>query len=231
MDQTLDIAEAVKAAGATGLRGGAFKPRTSPHTFQGLGEEGLKILQAVGQHIGLAVVTEVVTPEDVGLVARYADVLQVGARNMQNYVLLKELGKLDKPVLLKRGISATVNEFLLAAEYILKGGNDQVMLCCRGIRTFEDHTRFTLSLGTVAYLKQATHLPVIVDPSHAAGRAALVPAMAKAAVACGADGLLIEVHTHPEDAAVDGQQTLTCERFTELMRELAPVAEAVGRTM
>jgi 3-deoxy-7-phosphoheptulonate synthase len=230
-DQTLDIAHAVKEAGAVGLRGGAFKPRTSPHSFQGLEEEGLKILHEVGRHLGLAVVTEVVAAEHVELVARYADVLQVGARNMQNFVLLKELGRIDKPVLLKRGISATVDEFLLAAEYILKGGNNQVMLCCRGIRTFEDHTRFTLSLSTVAYLKQVTHLPVIADPSHGTGRWSLVSPMAKAAVACGADGLIIEVHTQPEAALVDGQQTLTCERFARLMSELRPVAEAVGREM
>jgi 3-deoxy-7-phosphoheptulonate synthase len=164
-------------------------------------------------------------------VAQYADVLQVGARNMQNFMLLKELGKIDKPVLLKRGISASVDEFLLAAEYILKSGNTQVILCCRGIRTFEDHTRFTLSLGTVAYLKQVTHLPVIVDPSHAAGMRSLVAPMAKAAVAAGADGLLIEVHPHPETAMVDGAQTLHCDEFATLMRELAPVAQAVGRSM
>jgi 3-deoxy-7-phosphoheptulonate synthase len=230
-DQTLDIAHAVKKAGAVGLRGGAFKPRTSPHSFQGLEEEGLKILREVGRHLGLAVVTEVLTAEHVELVAQYADVLQVGARNMQNFVLLKELGKIDKPVLLKRGISATVDEFLLAAEYILKGGNNQVMLCCRGIRTFEDHTRFTLSLSTVAYLKQVTHLPVIADPSHGTGRWSLVSPMAKAAVACGADGLIVEVHPRPETALVDGQQTLTCGRFAELMAELKPVAEAVGREM
>ena len=230
-DTTLDIAEAVKAAGAVALRGGAYKPRTSPHTFQGLEEEGLRILREVGKHTGLAVVTEVLSAEQVDLVARYADVLQVGARNMQNYMLLKAVGKAGRPVLLKRGISATVDEFLLAAEYILKAGNSQVMLCCRGIRTFEDHTRFTLDLSTVAYLKEVTHLPVIVDPSHGTGRRSLVPPMAKAAVACGADGLLIEVHPAPERALVDGQQTLTCERFARLMAELRPVAEAVGRTM
>ncbi len=230
-DTTLEIARAVKAAGATGLRGGAYKPRTSPHSFQGLEETGLKILHEVGQHVGLAVVTEVLGTEQVDLVCKYADVLQVGARNMQNYMLLKALGKIDKPVLLKRGISASVDELLLAAEYILKGGNSQVMLCCRGVRTFEDHTRFTLSLSTVAYLKEVTHLPVVVDPSHATGRRSLVPPMCKAAVACGADGLLLEVHPEPEIAPVDGQQTLTCEGFAKLMKELAPVAEAVGRTM
>jgi 3-deoxy-7-phosphoheptulonate synthase len=230
-EETLDVAEAVKAAGAIGLRGGAYKPRTSPHSFQGLEERGLKILRDVGSHTGLAVVTEVLGADQVDLVSRYADVLQVGARNMQNYPLLKALGGVDKPVLLKRGISATVDELLLAAEYILKGGNSRVMLCCRGIRTFEAHTRFTLSLGAVAYLKQATHLPVIVDPSHAAGVRSLVPPLAKAAVACGADGLLIEVHTEPDRALVDGPQTLDCAQFARLMQELRPVAEAVGRTL
>ncbi len=231
MDCTLDIAQAVQAAGATGLRGGAYKPRTSPHSFQGLEEEGLKILHSVGRHTGLAVVTEVLDASQVDLVARYADVLQVGARNMQNFTLLKALGGLEKPVLLKRGISASVDELLLAAEYVLKGGNSRGILCCRGIRTFEDHTRFTLSLGAVAHLKEVTHLPVIVDPSHAAGRRSLVAPMAKAAVACGADGLIIEVHPDPEHALVDGPQALTCDDFARLMGELRPIAEAVGRTM
>jgi len=230
-DQMLDAAQAVKAAGAVALRGGAYKPRTSPHSFQGLEEEGLKILSEVGRHTGLAVVTEVLSPEQVALVAEHADVLQIGARNMQNFVLLKEAGRAGKPVLLKRGISASVDEFLLAAEYILKSGNDQVILCCRGIRTFEDHTRFSLSLGTVAYLKQVTHLPVIADPSHGTGVRSLVAPMAKAAVACGADGLIIEVHPEPERALVDGPQTLNCEEFAQLMKKLRPVAEAVGRTM
>ena len=230
-DQTLRAAEAVKAAGAVALRGGAYKPRTSPHSFQGLEEEGLVILREVGDRTGLVVVTEVLSPEQVALVAGYADVLQIGARNMQNFMLLKEVGKVGKPVLLKRGISASVDEFLLAAEYVLKGGNSQVILCCRGIRTFEDHTRFTLDLGTAAYLKQVTHLPVIVDPSHGTGVRSLVAPMAKAAVAAGADGLIIEVHPEPERALVDGPQTLSCEDFARLMRELQPVAEAVGRTM
>jgi len=230
-DQTLDIAWAVKRAGAVGLRGGAYKPRTSPHSFQGLEEEGLKILNKVGKHTGLAVVTEVMSVDQVDLVAQYADVLQVGARNMQNYMLLKALGQVDKPVLLKRGISASVDEFLLAAEYILKGGNSQVILCCRGIRTFENHTRYTLSLSTVAHLKEVTHLPVIVDPSHSTGRRSLVPHMAKAAIACGADGVIMEVHPEPDRALVDGQQTLTFEQFEQLMPELKAVAEAVGRTM
>jgi len=228
-DTTLDIAESVKAAGAVALRGGAYKPRTSPHSFQGREEEGLRILREVGRHVGLAIVTEVLSPEQVELVAEYADVLQVGARNMQNFMLLKALGHVDKPVLLKRGMSATVDELLLAAEYILKSGNNQVILCCRGIRTFEDHTRFTLSLSSVAYLKEVTHLPVIADPSHGTGWRSLVAPMAKAAVACGADGLMIEVHSDPEKATVDGQQTLTCEAFAQLMKELATLAEAVGR--
>jgi len=228
---TLRIARAVKAAGAVALRGGAFKPRTSPHSFQGLEEEGLKVLHEVGREVGLSVVTEVLSADQVDLVGRYADVFQVGARSMQNFPLLKALGGIEKPVVLKRGISATVDELLLAAEYILKGGNARVILCCRGIRTFEDHTRFTLSLGTVAHLKEATHLPVIADPSHGTGRRSLVAPMAKAAVACGADGLMIEVHPEPEAALVDGQQTLTCEEFARLMRELRPVAEAVGRSL
>ncbi len=230
-DSTLDTAEAVKRAGAVGLRGGAYKPRTSPHSFGGLEEEGLKILHEVGKHTGLAIVTEVLGVEHVDLVAGYADVLQVGARNMQNFMLLKALGKIGKPVLLKRGISASVDELLLAAEYVLKGGNSQVILCCRGIRTFETHTRFTLSLSTVAHLKEVTHLPVIADPSHGTGRQSLVPPMAKAAVACGADGLLIEVHPNPEMALVDGQQSLTPEGFAQLMKELRPLAAAVGRTI
>jgi 3-deoxy-7-phosphoheptulonate synthase len=228
---TLRIARAVKAAGGIGLRGGAYKPRTSPHSFQGLEEDGLKVLHEVGREVGLPVVTEVLSPDQVDLVCRYADVLQVGARNMQNFSLLKALGRIEKPVLLKRGIAATVDELLLAAEYILKGGNQRVILCCRGIRTFEDHMRFTLSLGTVAHLKEVTHLPVIVDPSHPSGRRSLVGPLSKAAVACGADGLLIEVHPDPESAPVDGQHTLTCDDFAQLMRELTPVAEAVGRTL
>jgi 3-deoxy-7-phosphoheptulonate synthase len=230
-DTTLEIAEAVKAAGAVALRGGAYKPRTSPHSFQGLEEEGLSILRDVGRRTGLAVVTEVLSPDHVGVVAEHADMLQVGARNMQNFALLKAVGAAGKPVLLKRGISATVDELLLAAEYILKSGNSQVALCCRGIRTFEDHTRFTLSLGTVAYLKEVTHLPVLVDPSHGTGKRSLVAPMARAAVACGADGLLLEVHPRPAEALVDGPQTVTCDAFAQMMEQLRPVAEAVGRTL
>ena len=231
LEQTLEIARAVNAAGAVALRGGAYKPRTSPYSFQGLEEKGLKILAQAREETGLSVVTEVLGAEHVPLVARYADVMQVGARNMQNFVLLKALGDVDKPVLLKRGMSATVEELLLAAEYVLKAGNPNVILCCRGIRTFEDHTRHTLSLSTVAYLKESTHLPVIVDPSHGTGKRSLVSPMSKAAVACGADGLIVEVHPHPEDALVDGAQTLTCDAFARLMEELRPVADAVGKSL
>lgn len=231
LEQTLEIARAVKAAGAVALRGGAYKPRTSPYSFQGLEEKGLKILAHAREETGLSVVTEVLGAEHVPLVARYADVMQVGARNMQNFVLLKALGDVDKPVLLKRGMSATVEELLLAAEYVLKAGNPNVILCCRGIRTFEDHTRHTLSLSTVAYLKESTHLPVIVDPSHGTGKRSLVSPMSKAAVACGADGLIVEVHPQPEDALVDGAQTLTCDAFARLMEELRPVADAVGKSL
>src|SRR5262245_45840061 len=192
--QILEVAQIVKEAGAAGLRGGAFKPRTSPYSFQGLKEKGLEMLAEARDRTGLAVVTEVMAPEQVAMVARYADVLQVGARNMQNYPLLEAVGESEKPVLLKRGPSATMDEFLLAAEYVLKTGNTRVMLCERGIRTFEDHTRFTLPLATVPYLHQTTHLPVVVDPSHGTGKASLVATMARAAVAAGADGLMIEIH-------------------------------------
>src|SRR5205823_3293193 len=196
-EQILEIADIVKEAGATALRGGAFKPRTSPYSFQGLKERGLELLAEARERTGLAVVTEVMAPEQVPLVARYADVLQVGARNMQNYPLLEAVGGCDLPVLLKRGPSATMEEFLLAAEYILKQGNTQVMLCERGIRTFEDHTRFTLPLATVPFLHQTTHLPVVVDPSHGTGKASLVATMARAAIAAGADGLIVEIHPNP----------------------------------
>jgi 3-deoxy-7-phosphoheptulonate synthase len=228
-EQTLETARAVKAAGATALRGGAFKPRTSPYSFQGLKEEGLKILAAARQETGLAVVTEVLAEEDVPLVARYADVLQIGARNMQNYRLLEAVGYEGKPVLLKRGPSATMDELLLAAEYILNAGNPQVMLCERGIRTFETHTRFTLSLSAVPYLHERTHLPVVVDPSHGTGHANLVARMAAAAVAAGADGLIVEVHPNPETALSDGYQSLTFEEFEGLMEIVRRVAEAVGK--
>lgn len=229
--QILDVAEMVKAAGATALRGGAFKPRTSPYSFQGMKEKGLQLLAEARDKTGLAIVTEVMAPDQVSLVARYADVLQVGARNMQNYPLLEAVGECGMPVLLKRGPSATMDEFLLAAEYILNGGNRQVMLCERGIRTFEDHTRFTLPLATVPYLQQTTHLPVLVDPSHGTGKASLVTAMARAAVAAGADGLIIEVHPDPEKALSDGYQALTPPQFKELMEQCRKVAAALGRQL
>ncbi len=229
--QILATAQAVKAAGATALRGGAFKPRTSPYSFQGLKEDGLKMLATARDATGLAVVTEVVASEDVALVARYADILQIGARNMQNYRLLEAVGATDRPVLLKRGPSATIDELLLAAEYILNGGNPNVMLCERGIRTFETHTRFTLPLATVIYLHNKTHLPVIVDPSHGTGHTYLVPQMAAAAVAAGADGLIMEVHPDPENAMSDGYQSMTFQQFEQTMATCRKVAEALGRTI
>jgi 3-deoxy-7-phosphoheptulonate synthase len=230
-EQIMAIAHIVKDAGATGLRGGAFKPRTSPYSFQGMKEKGLELLAEAREATGLAIVTEVMAPEQVPLVARYADILQVGARNMQNYPLLEAVGESEKPILLKRGPAATIDEFLLAAEYILKTGNTQVMLCERGIRTFEDHTRFTLPLATVPYLQQTTHLPVVVDPSHGTGKASLVSTMARAAVAAGADGLIVEIHPDPEKALSDGFQALTPASFRQMMTECRRVAEAVGREM
>jgi 3-deoxy-7-phosphoheptulonate synthase len=230
-EQLFRTAEAVKAAGCVGLRGGAFKPRTSPYSFQGLGVEGLKLLAEARERTGLAVVTEVVGLEHVSPVADYADVLQVGARNMQHYPLLEVCGKSGKPVLLKRGMSATLEEFLLAAEYVINAGNTQVILCERGIRTFEQYVRNTLALAAVAELHDKTHLPVLVDPSHGTGHAHLVPAMCRAAVAAGADGLLIECHLDPEHALSDGAQSLTPQALGELMRSLRRIAEAVGRGM
>jgi 3-deoxy-7-phosphoheptulonate synthase len=227
--QILEIAHLVKEAGATGLRGGAFKPRTSPYSFQGMKEKGLELLAEARGQTGLAVVTEVMAPEHVPLVSRYADVLQVGARNMQNYPLLEAVGESELPVLLKRGPAATLDEFLLAAEYVLKTGNTQVMLCERGIRTFEDHTRFTLPLATVPYLHQTTHLPVVVDPSHGTGKASLVATMARASIAAGADGLIVEVHPDPEKALSDGFQALTPAAFRQMMAECRKVATAIGR--
>ena len=229
--QTLTTARAVKAAGATALRGGAFKPRTSPYSFQGLKEEGLRILAEARAETGLAVVTEVVSETDVALVARYADVLQIGARNMQNYRLLEACGDAGTPVLLKRGPSATLDELLLAAEYVLNAGNPNVMLCERGIRTFETHTRFTLPLATIPYLHERTHLPVLADPSHGTGHARLVTSMAAAAIAAGADGLIVEVHPDPETAMSDGYQSLNFRQFEELMTLCRRVAEAVGRAI
>lgn len=228
-EQTLATARAVKAAGATALRGGAFKPRTSPYSFQGLKEEGLRILAAARAETGLPVVTEVMSASDVKLVAAYADVLQIGARNMQNYRLLEEAGAEGKPVLLKRGPSATLDELLLAAEYVLNAGNQNVVLCERGVRTFETHTRYTLPLATVPWLHERTHLPVVVDPSHGTGHTSLVPRMAAAAVAAGADGLMLEVHPDPETALSDGYQSLNFRQFEETMDLVRRVAGAVGK--
>ncbi len=230
-EQIVKTARLVRAAGATGLRGGAFKPRTSPYSFQGLKERGLELLAVAREETGLAIVTEVVATEDVDLVASYADVLQVGARNMQNYRLLEAVGNTDKPVLLKRGPSATMDELLLAAEYVLNEGNPNVMLCERGIRTFENHTRFTLPLASVVYLHQKTHLPVVVDPSHGTGHTYLVPDMAAASVAAGADGLMIEVHPDPEQAMSDGYQSMDFEQFAVTMQKVRRVAEAVGKEL
>ena len=230
-EQIVECARAVKSAGATALRGGAFKPRTSPYSFQGLKEDGLKMLATARAETGLAVVTEVVATEDVELVCKYSDVLQIGARNMQNYRLLEAVGKVDRPVLLKRGPSATIEELLLAAEYILNGGNPNVMLCARGIRTFESHTRFTLPLATVSYLHHKTHLPVVVDPSHGTGHTYLVPDMAVASVAAGADGLILEVHPNPANALSDGYQSLNFGQFQQLMTRCQKVAKAIERTM
>jgi 3-deoxy-7-phosphoheptulonate synthase len=228
-EQILKTARAVKQAGAKGLRGGAFKPRTSPYSFQGLKKEGLDLLELARQETGLAIVTEVMTAEHVDFVAECADVLQVGARNMQNYYLLQAVGETNKPVLLKRGPAATIDEFLLAAEYILDQGNKQVILCERGIRTFETHTRFTLPLATVPYLHERTHLPVVIDPSHGTGIASVVPSMSAAAIAAGCDGLLIEVHPDPRSAMSDGDQSITPAVFTKIMHDCAKVATALGR--
>ncbi|MFW5857749.1 MAG: 3-deoxy-7-phosphoheptulonate synthase [Planctomycetota bacterium] len=230
-ESLLEVAHLVKEAGAMALRGGAYKPRTNPYAFQGLQEEGLELLAEAREATGLPVVTEVLSPEGVATVAAYADVLQIGARNMQNFLLLKEVGRTQKPVLLKRGMSATLEEWIFAAEYVLSQGNQQVILCERGIRTFEEHTRNTLGLASVPSLRERTHLPVLVDPSHGTGRASLVAPMSRGAVAVGADGLIVEVHPHPERARVDGAQSLTPRQFEALMAELRPVAEAVGRTL
>jgi 3-deoxy-7-phosphoheptulonate synthase len=227
--QIATVADAVASAGARILRGGAFKPRTSPYSFQGLGEEGLHLLAAAREQTGLPVVTEVVATEDVELVATHADMLQIGARNMQNFRLLSEVGTQPKPVLLKRGISSSIEEVLLAAEYVASAGNNHVILCERGIRTFENATRNTFDVSAVPVLKRKTHLPVIVDPSHAAGDRELVPALAAAGVAAGADGVLVEVHNDPDSALSDGPQSLTLPGFTEMMAMLKAVADAVGR--
>jgi len=230
-DQIHRIAELVAEAGAQVIRGGAFKPRSSPYSFQGLGEEGLQLLREAADRNGLLVVSEVMDTSQVGLVAQYADLLQVGARNMQNFFLLRELGKIDKPVLLKRGIAATIEEWLLSAEYILSGGNYKVVLCERGIRTFESYTRNTLDISAIPVIHKLSHLPILADPSHGTGRRDKVAPMARAAVAAGADGLLIEVHHDPDHALSDGAQSLTPEQFRELMGQLRIIAPAVGRSI
>lgn len=231
IEQLREAAKAVKAGGAKFLRGGAFKPRTSPYDFQGLAEEGLKMLREVADEEGLKVVTEIVDKDDIELVGKYADIYQVGARNMQNFQLLKALGKAKKPVMLKRGLAATISEWLNAAEYIMAGGNEQVIFCERGIRTYETFTRNTLDLSAVAAIKELSHLPIIVDPSHGTGRWEMVRPMARAAVAAGCDGLIIEVHPHPEVALSDGDQSLTPKNFNALMGELGKICDVMGRTL
>ncbi len=228
-EQALEIADIVKRSGAKIMRGGAFKPRTSPYAFQGLGEEGLKILREAGEAYGLKIITEVMEPGNVEMVAHYSDILQIGARNMQNFPLLKEVARFDKPILIKRGLSATIEEWIMAAEYVLNGGNDKVMLCERGIRTFETYTRNTLDLSAVVAAKQLTHLPVIVDPSHGTGKWKLVGPMALAAVTAGADGLIVEVHPRPSEALCDGSQSLTEENFNKLLIQIKKIANAVDR--
>ena len=227
--QFIDTAHLLKAAGASILRGGAFKPRSSPYSFQGLGEEGLKIMAEAREETGLPIVTEMVDPKDVELVAHYADILQIGARNMQNFILLKEVGKVNKPILLKRGLSATIEEWLMAAEYIMSAGNFEVILCERGIRTYETSTRNTLDLSAVPLIKRLSHLPIIVDPSHGTGKRDLVAPMAKASVAAGADGLMIEVHIDPAIALSDGPQSLTPEQFDSLVKELGVLGELFNK--
>ena len=231
LEQTLETARRVRKAGARILRGGAFKPRTSPYSFQGLGPKGLEILSRAKAETGLAIVTEVMTAEDVSLVAEHADILQIGARNMQNFNLLDACGRQKRPVLLKRGLMSTVEELLLSAEHILSRGNTDVILCERGIRTFEKYTRNTLDISTVPVVQKLSHLPIIVDPSHAAGVRDYVGALARATVAVGADGMMIEVHPHPEKALCDGQESLTPDEFDRLMREVRPIARAIGRRM
>ncbi len=231
LELTVGIAHEVKAAGASILRGGAYKPRTSPYSFQGVGREGLDYLLEAKKQTGLPVVSEILDPRDIELFLAKADIIQIGARNMQNFELLKEVGSYDKPVLMKRGLSATIKEFLLSAEYIMSRGNRNVMLCERGIRTFETQYRNTLDLAAVPALKELSHLPVIVDPSHATGKWNLVAPMAKAAVAAGADGLLIEVHSQPECALCDGEESIKPTKFKDLMQELAKIANAIGREM
>ena len=231
LEQLREAASAVKKSGAKILRGGAYKPRTSPYDFQGLGEDGLKLLRQVADEFEMKVVTEVVDREDISLMENYADILQVGARNMQNFQMLKALGKSQKPIMLKRGLSATISEWLNAAEYIMAGGNEKVIFCERGIRTYETYTRNTLDLSAVAAIKELSHLPIVVDPSHGTGRRSMVAPMSRAAIAAGADALMIEVHPHPEIALSDGNQSLTPEDFQKLMANLGEIAKAVGKTI
>ena len=230
-EQIREIAASVREMGATFLRGGAFKPRTSPYSFQGLGEEGLKYLREAADENGMLMISEVMDTTHIPVVSQYVDILQVGARNMQNFVMLKELGKVDKPVLLKRGLSATIEEWLLSAEYVMVGGNHQVILCERGIRTFEKYTRNTLDLSAIPIIEKLSHLPIVVDPSHGTGRREKVVPMARAAIAAGADGLLIEVHNHPDQALSDGAQSLYPEQFQGLMKEIRIIAAALGRSV
>jgi 3-deoxy-7-phosphoheptulonate synthase len=231
LEQMLETAEAVKQAGAVILRGGAYKPRSSPFAFQGLGERGLEILAEVKRRTGMPVITEVLDPRHIEAVAEVADILQVGARNMQNFVLLRELGRSGHPVVLKRGLSATITEWLSTADYLLAEGNDQLILCERGIRTFETDTRFTLDIGAIGVVKRNSHLPVLADPSHAAGHYALVPTLARGSLAAGADGLMIEVHPNPVEALSDGLQSLTFSDFRRLMGELELISGAIGRPL
>jgi 3-deoxy-7-phosphoheptulonate synthase len=231
LDRLYEIAREVKKSGAKVLRGGAFKPRTSPYSFQGLGKVGLQMLKKVGDELGMVTVSEVMDARDVELVSEYVDVLQIGCRNMQNFNLLKEVGATKKPVLLKRGMASTVKDMLMSAEYILSGGNFSVILCERGIRTFEDSTRNTLDISAVPVAKRLSHLPIIIDPSHAAGKWNLVGPLAKAGIAAGADGLIIEVHNHPEEAVSDGGQSLIPVKFNNLMYELKSIASSIGRTI
>jgi 3-deoxy-7-phosphoheptulonate synthase len=229
--QLMETVRVVKGSGASIIRGGAYKPRSSPFNFQGLEKRGLELLSMARDRFDLPVVTEVVDPHDVELVASYADILQVGARNMQNYALLTEVGKSRRPVMLKRGLSSTIKEWLTAADYILAEGNNRVMLCERGIRTFEDSIRFSLDITSIPVVKKTSHLPILVDPSHASGNYTFVPAVAKAALAAGADGILIEVHHNPKEALVDGPQALTPSDFSRLMKELAAIAKAIGKSL
>lgn len=230
-EQLFGIAKEVKEAGAAVIRGGAFKPRTSPYAFQGLGEEGLKLLAEMRDVFNISVVTEVMDPRDIDLVYRYADIIQVGTRNMQNFSLLKELGMIDKPILLKRGMMATIFDVLSAAEYILFGGNPDVIICERGIRTFETYTRNTLDIGAVVALKHLTHLPIIVDPSHASGKSKMVPPLVKAGIVAGADGAILEVHCEPDKALCDGEQSLSVNEFKKLMMDLDPLVAVIGRSL